>query len=210
MAVQRPDSPSRKPSGDRNLSDIFGAGRQLVRGTITNEYSNETWIFFFNPNQVQEEYAANYNTQSPMGMSHGYHQYQSGKNTGIAFDIYFNRMLVMRELSGHPLVDAQARFDLAVELGEEGKKFLQSLLYPPEPEPQLSPSEGIIGAAPPACRVELVNVFSMRLRLLTLSFNMQRFDKRNRVMIWTASTRWEEAPISRITMEDVRKLGSFR
>jgi len=208
MAQDPNAKPANKPSGDRNLSDIFGRDVTVVRGSITNERSGESFEFFFNPPAIEEVYEAEYDMQSPMGMSHGYHQFKANKNVPVTFEIYYNRMLVVQELRND--VPSNERFDLAVEKGEEGRKFLISCLYPPDPEPQTGPSEGIIGAAPPPLRLNIGNVLSLRVRLITCHFRYARFDKLMRPMIWTAQLKFDEAPISRITMEAARDLGSFR
>lgn len=205
MPIDRPDTYS-VGVGEVKLSDIFGgSGNQAIRGEIINERSGEAWVFFFNPAEIVESYSADYNIQTPMGMSHGYHQFKATKNASFTFELYFNRMLLESRLG-----DEQDRTTKASDLGQDAKAFLTSLLYPPDPDPQLGPSEGIIGAAPPAARIQIGNVLSVRARMITLAFRHVRFDKLMRPMIWYASTRWDEAPISRHTMEDIRMNGSFR
>ena len=87
---------------------------------------------------------------------------------------------------------------------EKDRRFLESLLYPPEPVP------GVSGSSPPTCTLVLPGVCSLRCRLQSLDIQFIDVDVEGYLKELQARVTFDEAPMARITMEDVRANGSFR
>jgi hypothetical protein len=172
--------------------------------------------FWFRPAVIRERIAVSYSKQQVLGMSHAYQLYEGTSNTPVSFDLWVNRLVMMKE---HMLntdrgtgqsgdTDTQEDRDhLLVELSqqiERGKKYLQALSVPPEQ------ASGVIGGAPPACLLVIPGILSLRMRLINLDFTHSDVDVRGNIVELGAKVTFEEAPDSRYTMQDVLESGSHR
>lgn len=207
-------SPTRGPTGTNlaQLAAVEPVGD--TRGWIRNLATEEDLNFWFRPDQVRESIRANYGELSVLGMSHSYQTYENTTNVSITFDLYVNRLMLVKR--GASQVDAQNRTregnpeagltDLRgySDLMEQDRRYLQALLYSPATE------LGAIGASPPACILALPGVCTIRARLQTLDITHNDVDLEGNTKEYRARVTFDEAPMSRITMEDVRENGLFR
>lgn len=208
-------SPDSGPVG-ANLGAI--AGREPVgdtRGWLRNLATQEDFSFWFRPQPVKQALRAHYDSMAVVGMSHEYQTYSHTGSDGFSFEVYVNRLLLVK--AGAQAADAQNRQRGAGNLEggqsdlqaysammEDGRRFLQALLYAP------AGVTGVIGGSPPPCILVLPGVCTMRCRLQSLDFEFTDVDVEGFLKEFTASVSFQEAPMGRITMEDVRANGSFR
>ena len=207
-------SPSRRSDG-ANFGSL--AGRDPVgdtRGWIRNLSTEEDMYFWFRPQPIKESIIAKYGKLSVIGMSHSYQTYENTSNVKINFDLYVNRLMLVK--IGAQNVDSQNRTregneeagldDLRAfsDLIEQDRRYLESLQYPPQGV------AGVIGSSPPACVLVLPGVCTIRCRLINLNIDFLDVDLEGNLKELRARVVFEEAPMARITMEDVRANGMFR
>lgn len=172
--------------------------------------------FWFRPEPIRERLNVSYSKMGVLGMSHQYHVYQNTDNTSISFDLWVNRLVMLKEgmidtergvQQSGDVATQEDRDNLFFELSrqiEQGRKYLQALTVPPE-----QPS-GIIGAAPTACLLVLPGILILRMRLMSLEFTHVDVDVRGNIIEMRARVTFEEAPVERFTMQDVLESGSYR
>lgn len=171
--------------------------------------------FWFRPEPIRENYSVNYNKMSPMGMSHGYHNYENTSNVPVEFELYVNRLMLRKEgltrpvsnpeQSGQNSINQKSERSKAMSKEiEDGRRYLTALTVPPE-----TPA-GVIGGAPPACLVVIPGILSLRMRLINLSITFKEVDIRGNITAMSMKCSFEEAPLSRVTMQDVLTRGSQR
>lgn len=197
-----------------------------VRGYVQNlalldssgDVDRATSTFLFRPTSVSESIAVTYSKTAVLGMSHSYQGYSNTENVRWDFVLYANAMMVKTEGVTQAVKErasrrndstrrsqgAQTELQALASVLEESRRFLEALCYP------ASTTAGVIGAEPPACILSIPGIVTQRVRLVSLGFEHSRCDKDGNVVEWSARTSWEEAPLTRILMDDVLANGSFR
>jgi hypothetical protein len=69
---------------------------------------------------------------------------------------------------------------------------------------------GVLGTEPPACLLVIPGIVTQRVRLTNVDFTYTRSNIEGDLLEWKAAVTFREAPMGRITMEDVMANGSFR
>lgn len=198
--------------------DFHSALQFNTKGYCINEVLPEGhWAkllqFLFRPEAVTTEIVPVYNDTVPIGASAPYPTYSHTEAQTIAFDLYWNSLMGMKE---------KGRFEAGSEKStkaEGGKKqlekwgdkfegarrFLEALTVPPEAV------AGAIGGTPPSTALlVLPGVCSLRVRLTGLRFEFIDHDQNGNIRELRAAVSWREAPRTRFTMEEVLDGGSFR
>ena len=174
------------------------------------------FTFWFRPEPVREAISVAYNKMRVMGQSHQYHNYEGTDNVPITFELYVNRLMLLKAgaISTERSVRSSTRtgtIEGTLEdlqrlswMIEEGKRYLQALCYSPEG------SAGIIGNSPPPCLLVMPGILELRCRLMGADFNHTECDTKGNITEMRVRCTFEEAPLGRITMQDVLERGSFR
>jgi len=214
-------------SAQPNLRDVFGRavtkGTQGVKGYVQNTllYNDEnpvapdTLELWFRPTMINEQVSAEYDTSTPIGMSHSYRTFRSTTSFVYRFEIYWNALMMLKEIgrgredvpptAGNGTKEGSADdMELIGRMIEEDRRWLEALTLPAQS------NEGLVGSAPPICILVIPGIVTMRCMLLNISFDFEQSDIRGNHKILRALTTWEEAPLSRITMQDQVTNGSFR
>lgn len=175
------------------------------------------FVFWYRPGPIKERLEAEYATVRPLGHPAGYHVYEGGKNNNLSLDLYVHRLLLARDMpatADAPTVEAgqslRGRVVTASQLQAlsarmlRGVRYLQALLVPP------TLAAGLMGGAPPPCLLVLPGLLSLRCRLISLEIAYTIQDLEGLPIELTATCAFEEAPLSRYTMQDVLLRGSQR
>lgn len=173
------------------------------------------FVFWFRPRTVRARLAAAYEMMQPMGMSHGYHVFKGGENVSLPLTLYVHRLMLARDHLPAPtpatgegtphgrVVSATALQQLSDRI-MRGVRYLQALLVPPALE------AGIVGGAPPACLLVLPHLLALRCRMTEMDLEITDQDPDGRPIEMTAQCTFQEAPLQRITMQDVLLQGMQR
>jgi hypothetical protein len=211
----------------QTTSTSAGPAATLARGVkgyvenlLLGGADNAIMPFMFRPNAINEEVTPQYARTRSLGMSFEYMPYEGTSNPGWSFDVYQHRVMVLREVgpSGdvagyfrasqgaavHTAAGASQQLGRATasQLGqisagmEQSRRFLQALLYPP----RLGEGQA---EAPPACLLVIPGIVSARCRLTEWRAQYTQCDTSGALIEWTASVRFEGAPLEQITMDDV-------
>lgn len=210
-----------------NMSDIAGAGPvgdekgQIMNLAMDDGLASQLGVdhpfnFWFKPEPVRETIGVNYNKMHPLGMSHGYHTYQGTGNTQIEFELYVNRLMMLKEgMVGSDGEPGQTRTSDTEEATVKrlngltskilsGRKYLQALTVPPQMP------VGVIGGSPPPAILVLPGILTLRVRVLNVVFSYTESDYLGNISEMRVKLTFEEAPVSRITMQDVLERGPYR
>jgi hypothetical protein len=166
------------------------------RGWLSDLETQDAIPFHFAPKPIHEGIRVNYAKQYPVGMSHGYHNYQYTDNQALTFDLWWHRLLLAHRL--------QREADEVDERMVGARQFLESLCYPGE-----LPT-GVMGGSPAPALLVIPNIVTMRVRLMSLDITFEEQDAQGRPFQLRAAVAFEEAPLGRITAADQRINGSFR
>ena len=199
---------SRGPDG-ANLAEM--AARSPVgdtRGWLYNpelDEQNQYMDFHFRPEPVREQLQANYEKMAVIGMSHQYQSYSYTNNMQIGFELYMNRLMLLKQgaissnrsarQNSEPGTVEGTRSNLegASREMEWSRRYLEALLVPPVNY------TGLVASAPPAVILSLPGVITMRCRLMVLSIEFMAVDIQGNLTELKAKVRFEEAPLNRIT-----------
>jgi hypothetical protein len=171
------------------------------------------FYFWFRPEPVQMQLAANYATQRVLGLSHGYSLYEGGDNIRVTFQLQVHRTLIAADLAAQRGSTPQAATQLTATAAQRralsdriarGWAYLQALLVPP------AVVGGLVGGAPPACLLVLPGLLALRARLLELTGQALAADEEGNCVQLTVDCTFEEAPLRRYTMQDVLARGLQR
>jgi hypothetical protein len=185
-----------------------------IRGGIKNLSLDEdyqgsvfgnTFSFWFRPQPVREAIRVAYGDNSVLGMSHTYKTYENTGNASFNFELYANRIMMIGDKAVLDVAGGGTQADISRYI-EQGRRFLEALAYPPE-RPGNLPG---IGDAPPACLLSLPGIVMIRCRVMSVEITFENVDSRGNIKELRAQLSIEEAPLSRITMQDVLERGMFR
>jgi len=209
-------APNDKPTTP-NLGSLAGQGVSVdAKGYVQNlqladsdpNGYGDILEFFFRPGPVSQRSRANYEKMRALGMSHSYQSYSGTENNEVSFEVYFHRLMMVKELTRGEARGAKEGSEGELEavsgMIEESRRWLESLLLPPALD------DGRIAEAPPACILCLPNVVTMRCRLMSLDWTFSQVDVYGRIVELRGAVTFEEAPISRVSMQDALEVGMFR
>lgn len=203
---------SKRPTGEAT-----GYIRNLLIDDDEESTLPSTMAFWFRPNPIREHVGNSREAITVMGMSHQYKNYSYTENMTISFSLYSNALMIIKEIGrtrqlqnneqGRRAAVAEgAASDVRVVsmMLEDDRRFLEALNYP-----GWTP-QGTIGSDLPPCILCLPGIVAMRCNLNSLDVDFTKVDLDGNIMELTANVVFEEAPLSRITMQDVMEVGSFR
>lgn len=171
------------PGNEQQRGDV--TARRAERMTISNIDTGRTISAQFNPAEINEELAVNYQMQQVLGMSHKLDQYQSTDNLKLTFDMEF---------------DILAKGDDP----EFARRFLQAACY------SSRNAQDVIGGGPPELLFVWPRLFTLRCRIERLKFHHKRFNLSLQSTCYTASISIFEVRDVRLYSEDVLNAGTLR
>jgi hypothetical protein len=154
---------------------------------IEGDPSSESITLQFNPNALQRAISVRYQNRQILGLSHSPHEYLGTDNAAISFSVFYN---------------VETRAQLAES--DRAMRFLESLAYGPE-----APG-GILTAAPTRVLLLWPKTMSIVARLMSVTFQHERWNVFGNTTQWSAACSFEEARITRLTSKDVKILGAQR
>lgn len=173
-------------------------------------------LFFFRPEPIRESIKVNYEKFAVLGMSHQYHGYSNTDNLSFPIELYFNRLMLVKrgavatdkrnrgEGRGNTADGGNEKLGAISEKFEASRRYLEALTVPP-----VTPI-GIVGNSPPPCLLVIPGIIEIRARLISLDVGFNRVDVHNKISEMRVRCVFEEAPLGRITMQDVLERGTFR
>lgn len=185
------------------------AARGYVKNLLLEETGNPDYpdmiTFPFRPNPVTVETSVNDETMDVMGMSHAYDVYTNTANATVSFEIYQNALMMIKETTSEGFKEGGKSLlnQMSAEI-EKQRRFLQALLYPGYT------AAGVIGAQQPACILCLPGIVTFRCKLKSLGEVHERVDINGNIVELRMSVMFKEAPMARVSMEDVLMNGMFR
>ena len=205
-------SPSVK--ADPNLGSIAAqrpntAARGYVKNLLLEETGNPDYpdliTFPFRPSPVNVETSVNDDTLDVLGMSHQYDTYMNTANATVSFEVYQNALMMIKETTSENLKEGGKSLlnQMSAEI-EKQRRFLQALLYP-----GITPA-GVVGAQQPPCILCLPGIVTFRCKLKSLGEVHERVDIDGNIVELRMSVSFKEAPMARVSMEDVLMNGMFR
>ena len=222
-------APSTKPNGENfgtlaaksPIGEAKGSVRNLILFDDNRPDFNDTINFWFRPALVRAQVSAVYNKMNVIGQSHQYHSYSHTENSAFSFDVYWNSLMMLKELARQRYQTAQSldgktdrisgqsegsAQDLKVlsDVIEEDRRFIEALTLPYE-----TPI-GAIGSSPAPAILSLPGICTLRVRLISATLSFQECDVSGNIKELVMNTTWEEAPMARITMRDHLGTGHFR
>ncbi len=189
-----------------------GENRGYVRNLLLDEDKESlyapTLTFFFRPGDIRAALGASYGAMTVQGMSHQYKTYEYTDNQQFTFSVYYNALMMLKE-RGHedPLfgtATARNTIEIMAEDIEWARRFMEALLYP-----GLTPT-GTVGSETPNAILCIPGIVAMRCRLMGLGIDFLNNTALGAITELRLRTTWEEAPLSRVTMQDQLERGSFR
>lgn len=169
------------------------------RVSLTNLSNGEGYFAQFNPSQLEEQISVNYNRIAVPGLSHQPMQYTSTSN--YTFDLV---LFLRGKGSGIDFTNKQKDKKVVGLLGVQTfRRFLQSLCYPVQ-------STTVGGGGPPRVLVVWPNVLSLVCVVTGLKINSSRFNTTMAATEYIATVGFEEIRDTRLSMSEVRDLGSER
>lgn len=196
-------------AGRRVAEGVKGWIRNEVLYTGDNEGYLDTMLLQFRPESVREAINVRYQDQGVIGMSHQYQTYAHTESVQFPLRVYENALMMLKEvkaggsLRGTPEGSAD-EMQYYSDVLEEDRRFLEALTVPP------LGVNGVIGAEPPACVVCIPGIMTIRARVQSVNFLFSQCDVNGRLREWSADVVFREAPLGRITMQDVLANGMVR
>jgi len=174
--------------------------------------------FWFRPEPIKKQISVNYDKMAPIGMSHSYHVYSSTDNISVTFELFVNRLMLLKEgavsstreqrqKAESRTGNAEGSVDQLAALTEQmeaGLRYLEALSVPPDI------GYGIVGGSPPPCILCFPGILTFRARLMSLETDFTECDIYGSISEIRAKCTFEEAPLRRYTMQDVLARGSNR
>lgn len=165
---------------------IAFASLRAPRCFLINIASGEFIECLFNPTQLTEKIAVNWNRVVVPALSHQLLQFQSTGNRQLSgLEFYLDRHI------------ARERSEDADIL--EFRGFLRALTVPPKGD------EGVPSTAPPRALFVWPGVIAVEAVLADLEFSYRQFGVDGSVLVYTATVTFEEILDTRITSEDRRE-----
>lgn len=211
----------------------------FVRNLVTYGAEDSTLpyeaTFAFRPHTITERVEARYTRQAPLGNSSDFTTYSSTGSMVWRFEVFQNAMMMLREMgaqrnqsdavdvaarnAGRGFFNQEARTppqargvkegsanDMRVisDMMQADRRFLMAFNYPAKW------GSSSLAEAPPAALVVIPGAFTARCRMTEWNAIYEQFDIAGNLRQWRVQVTFEEAPLGRITMEDVLDVGTFR
>jgi hypothetical protein len=174
--------------------------------------------FWFRPEPIKKQISVNYDKLKAMGMSHGYHSYTGTDNIPVTFDLYVNRLMLLKEGASFSTREERSKAETRKGYSEggsaqlwsiseniqQGQRYLEALTVPPDI------GYGIIGGSPSPCILCIPGILMFRARLVSLETEYTESDIYGEPTELKAKCTFEEAPLQRYTAQDVLSKGSWR
>ena len=193
-------------AAERPAEGARGYVKNLLLEETGNPDNPDMIEFPFRPTTVSVNTSVNDETMDVMGMSHQYKSYVNTSNVVVTFEIYMNALMMVKEGMGTDYSAEGKKEDLvgaSVRI-EKVRKFLQSIQYPG------LTTEGVIGGQQPPVILCIPGVCCIRAKLKQLAEIHERCDIDGYPIELRLQCVFEEAPMARITMEDVASNGLYR
>lgn len=158
------------------------------RCVLVNVASGESMECLFNPSQLNEKLQVNWNRLVVPGLSHQPLQFQSTSNrqlTGVEF--YLDRFFASEQPAAPDILQFRG--------------FLRALTVPPRG------AEGVAATAPPRALVIWPGVITAECVVASVEFQYQRFGADGSLLVYTATTTFEEILDTRVTSDELRVEG---
>jgi len=162
------------------------------RMTLTNLTTGRGFSAQFNPTEIEESLAANYNELKVLGQSHVPLQYTGTSNLELTFSLGFDALAVYSGQDGERATVWSAR------------RFLVSLCYPS------IDGHGVSGGAPPDVRLFWPSLLALTTKIKTVKLKHTRFNSRLQTVLFSADVAVAEARDVRLYSEDVLESGTMR
>lgn len=188
------------PKTPNVVSPLAGGGKGYIHNPLLegNEWNiDDTLAFVFRPAEVDIGIAVNDEEMTVVGQSHSYESYTNTRNVTVNFELYYHALMMGKESNGKSVVEMQMEI-------ERHRAFLQALEYPGYTE------EGVVGTVQPACLLCLPGLVTMRAKLKRIDEQHRDCDEEGGIIEVRVPVTFHEAPLGRITMEDVLLNGPFR
>lgn len=185
------------------------AARGYVKNLLLEENGNPDFpdmiTFPFRPTVVNVNASVNDESMDVLGMSHSYESYTNTTNAEVGFELYYNALMMIKETTAEGFKEGGKSIlnQMSGEI-EKQRRWLQSLLYP-----GFTPA-GVIGSQQPPCILCLPGIVTIRAKLKSLGEVHERVDIDGNIVELRLPVSFREAPMARITMEDVLMNGMFR
>jgi len=205
-----------------NISAIAGRRPDKgIKGWIRNmdlyqrdqEDFEDTLSLMFRPESVREAITVRYQDQGVIGMSHQYQTYAHTESVQFPMRIYENALMALKEYKSSGDFSGDLRdtpeggaseMQVYSDMLEQHRRFLEALTVPP------LGVTGVVGGEPPACIVSIPGIMTIRARVQSVSFDFSRCDIDGNLREWSADVLFQEAPLGRVTMQDVLTNGMSR
>lgn len=192
-------------AGQRPSAAVRGYVKNLLLEETGNPDFPDLITFPFRPTPINIDTSANTDTLDVIGMSHAYESYVNTANATVNFEIYYNALMMIKEEAFENTSEGgKSILNKKSEEIELQRRFLQALLYPGKS------TEGVIGAQLPPCIVCLPGIVTIRAKLSSLGEVHERVDINGNIVELRLAVSFKEAPMARISMEDVLTNGMFR
>jgi len=192
---------SRKIGGQRPVGAVRGYCHNLLLDETGNPDMPSMIVFPFRPTLVTTDTSVSDDSMDVMGMSHQYKTYKNTTNTRVAFDLYMNALMMMKEGEGGTGNDILEQIKSEMQ---KYRRFLQALLYPGYA------ASGIITAQQPPCILVLPGICTLRMKLKQLGEMFEAVFVDGEPKELRMRVAFEEAPMARVSMEEVMMNGMFR
>lgn len=196
-------------AGRRPAEGVKGWIRNMTLFERDQDDQEDTLKLWFRPESVREVINVRYQDQGVIGMSHQYQTYAYTESVQFPLRIYENALMMLKEykssgdLRNTPEGGA-SEMTAYSNMMEQHRRFLEALTVPP------LGVTGVVGAEPPACIVSIPGIMTVRARVQSVNFTFSRCDINGRLREWSADVMFQEAPLGRVTMEDVLANGMSR
>ncbi len=185
------------------------AARGHVKNLLLEETGNPDFPhiinFPFRPTEVSVDGSVNNDSMDPMGMSHRYETYVNTDNAQVTFELFMNALMMIKETTSEGLSEGhKSHLNYASAQIQKYRRFLEALLYPGYVSP------GTIHAQQPPCILCLPGIVTMRCKLNSLREVFKQCDIDGNPIELRMACSFREAPMGRISMEDVLTVGMFR
>jgi len=193
MAGQRPDTAAR------------GYCKNLLLEETGNPDYPDLITFPFRPAMVKIDNSVNDDDMAVLGQSHSYEVYQNTANASVSFDLYYNALMAIKETTAEGFKEGGKSLlnQMSAEI-EQHRRWLQSLFYPGYNAP------GVIGNQQAPVILCLPGICTIRAKLKRMGEVIEDCDIEGNITALRLSVQFSEAPMARVTMEDVLMNGMFR
>lgn len=172
------------------------------RMTLANIETGDLITAQFNPDEVKEELAVNYEKLEILGQSFKPLQYKSTENFQLTYELGFDGVS-NRDISATNLEpSAGDTVGPAAIMG--ARSFLYHLCYPRKG------AQDVIGGGPPRAYMYWPNLYAFSCRITKVTITHRRWARSMTPVLFTAQVTIEQISDARIYSEDVLVKGTLR